>query len=225
MSAQDLYKKACDLVELGNFDYAIELFRQVLRNDPQYPDARKALRGTERRRLQEKGGSFANALLAPVRGLLTSIKGTFGGPRKKLEVFEDYLEKSPNSYWALMNAAAAAKKCELRDEYVMLYTDAIRLKPNDKRGLRVVSDALMEAGVPQEALTYLRRLSDMLPSDRDLLREVRDLEATQHMTSHQMEEAGSFRDMIRDKDEADRLEKSRRMAVTMDDLRGRVPEA
>jgi tetratricopeptide (TPR) repeat protein len=217
MSVQDLYQKACDAVERANYDYAVELFREVLRQEPQYPDARMALRGTERRRLQGKGG--AGGLTAPLAGLLTSLKVLFAKPRKQLEIYEDYLQKYPNSYWALMGAAGAARKCALQTDALMMYTDALKIKPSDKKGLRTISDAYMEAGQKDEALKYLMRLADMEPMNRDLQREVRDVEADTHMAAHQMDEAGSFRDLIRDKDEASRLEKSRRMAVTMDDLR------
>jgi len=219
MAVEDLYKKACDAVERANYAYAVELFREVLRQNPEYPDARMALRGTERRLRGEKGGGIVGALAA----LPTALKTLFGDSRKKLEAFEDYLEKHPNSFWGLMKAGAAARKAGLKGEAAMLYTDAIQQKPNHKGGLRVLCEVLIENGQSAEALKYMQRLATLAPEDRDLLHELRDLEATQHMSSHQMEGADSFRDMIRDKDEADRLEQSHRMAVTKDDLRSQVP--
>ncbi len=225
MAVEDLYKRACDAVERSNYGYAIELFREVLRQNPDYPDARIALRGTERRRLQQGGSSIGAALGAPVAGLLTSLKAMTGKPRKKLEVFEDYLEKRPDSFWALKKAAAAAQKAGFPEQAIIIYTDALKQKPDHQPSLRRISNILIEVGRSQEALQYLTRLAAMRPEDRDLQNEVRDLEATQHMSSHKMDGAESFRDMVRDKDEAERLEKSRRMAVTMDDLRAEVPEA
>jgi tetratricopeptide (TPR) repeat protein len=218
MAVDDLYKKACDAVERANYDYAIELFREVLRQDPKYPDARIALRGTERRRIQEKGRSIVATLGAPVRGLLTALKVAFGRGTKKLESYEDYLEKSPSSFWGLSGAAAAAAKAGFVDEAVLIYRDALKIKPNDKGALRHIGDLLVKMGQHEEALKYLNRLAQMQPRNRELQREVRDLAATEHMTSHDMEGAKSFRDLIRDKDVAEELEQEGRMAVTMDDM-------
>lgn len=225
MTVEDLYTKACDAVERANYDYAVELFREVLRQNPEYPDARAALRGTERRRAQEKGRSAFGALGAPVRALATALKGRFAKARKRLEVYEDYLEKSPSSFWALTKAAAAARKAGLRGEAIQVYRDALKLKPSSQKVLRALGDLLVEAAEHQEALKYLTRLSSLRPHDRDLDKEVRDLAATDHMVAHDMAGATSFRDMIRDTDEAARLEADGRMAVTTADLLERVATA
>jgi tetratricopeptide (TPR) repeat protein len=225
MAVEDLYTKACDAVERANYDYAIELLREVLRQNPQYPDARIALRGTERRRLQEKGGSHVAFLGQVVTLPLTAIRGAFAKPRQRLEVYEDFLEKDPSSFWGLAHAAAAARKAGLLGEAAQIYRDALHMRPSHKQTLRAIGDVLAESGQHQEALKYLTRLSALEPRNRDLDKEVRDLAATDHMTSHEMEGASSFRDMIRDRDQAARLEESGRMAVTMDDLQQRIGSA
>ena len=225
MAVEDLYAKACDAVERANYDYAVELFREVLRHNPEYPDARLALRGTERRRIQEKGRSITALLGTPFRAGLTTLKALFAKAPKRLELYEDYLEKSPSSFWGLCGAAAAAAKAGLKGEAIQTYRDALKLKPSHKRALRAIGDALIETKAHQEALKYLNRLAALEPKNRELQREVRDLAATEHMVAHDMESAGSFRDMIRDKALAERLEASGRMAVTMDDLRKNVQEA
>ena len=225
MAVEDLYSKACDAVERANYDYAVELFREVLRHNPEYPDARNALRGTERRRIQEKGRSVAVLVSAPFLAALTAIKAASAKGPKRLEVYEDYLERNPSSFWALTGAAAAAVKAGLKGEAVQIYRDALKLKPTDKNALRAVGNVLAEAGEHQEALKYMSRLASLDPRNRDLQREVRDLAATDHMASHDMESAESFRDMIKDKAMAEQLETKGRMAVTMDDLRNGIEEA
>ncbi|NLW51196.1 MAG: tetratricopeptide repeat protein [Candidatus Brocadiaceae bacterium] len=225
MAVEDLYTKACDAVERANYDYAVELFREVLRHTPDYPNARMALRGTERRRIQEKGRSVGALLTGPLRAAVTALKGAAAKAPKRIEIFEDYLETNPNSFWALSRVAAAAVKAGHKEEGVNLYRDALKVKPTDKAALRAVGDVLIDMGQHQEALKYLNRLAGLDPKDRDLQREVRDLSATQHMVSHDMESAESFRDMIRDKTMAEQLEAKGRMAVTMDDLRRSIEEA
>jgi len=225
MAVDDLYSKACDAVERGRFDYAIRLIREVLRQQPEYPDARIILRGAERRQLEQKGKSPLALLGVLPRRLLTTARALMARPRKKLEVYEDYLERSPNSFWALGKAADAARKAGLNSQAVQMYKDALTFKPNSKRMLRVLSDLLRQTGQSQEALRYLIRLADLQPTDRDLQHEVRDLTASDHIAAHEMETATSFMDLVRDRDEAARLEAEGRMAVTMDDLRKEVAES
>lgn len=225
MAVEDLYSKACEAVERAKHDYAIKLLREVLRQRPDYPDARILLRGTERRRLEEKGRSPLARLGAPPRVLATSVRALLAGPRKKLEIFEDHLQRSPSSSWALMKAAGAARKAGFDSEAVQIYKDALRLKPSAKKTLRALGNILRETGQHQEAVKYLIRLSNLEPTDRDLQDEVRDLSAMDHMAAHEMETADSFMDLVRDRDEAARLEASGRMAVTMDDLRRQVVQA
>ena len=217
MAVEDLYAKACEAVERKNLDYAISLFRQVLNIKPDYPDARAALRMTERRRLEAKGAGLA-IVTAPIGAAVASAKAATGGSRKKLEVYENFLEKHPNSFWGLMMAAGAAHGAGLIGEAVVIYRDALRFKPDDKAALRRITDALKETGDNAEALKYLARLSALEPANRTLGDEVRNLEADAHMSTHRVEEARNFRDLIRDKDEAARLEQAGHMAVSVDDL-------
>jgi tetratricopeptide (TPR) repeat protein len=225
MSVDDLYQKACDAVERANYDYAVELFREVLRQEPEYKDARLALRGTERRRAEEKGRSLVGMLAWPVRRLVTTLKTALAKPPKKIEAYEDFLQSYPSSFWALMRLAAAARRAGYEGEAVNAYKDALRFKPSNKKALRALSEMLGDSGQHQEALKYLTRLAALQPGNRDLQKELRDLTAAQHMTSHDMESAESFHELVRDRAEAERLEAAGRLDVTMDDLRHRVTQA
>lgn len=217
MAVDDLYKRAREAVERGNFDYAVELLREVLRQEPQYEDARSILRATERRRAEATSRLVRLLLMVPRAGL-TTVKALLRKGGKKLEVYEDFLENHPRSFWGLVRAARAAAKAGLPEVAVEIYQDALKQKPQNKRALRAIADVLLQMGNTREALTYLSRLSALQPEDRDLVREVRNLEATAHMASHKMEEADSFRDMIKDRDQAERFEEERRMAASKDDL-------
>ncbi|MCD6416302.1 MAG: tetratricopeptide repeat protein [Planctomycetes bacterium] len=219
MSTRDLYEKARQAVERSNYEYAIELLREVLRQDPGYQDARLILRGAERRMLRENHSAVLSAIGVPFAVLKTLIARRFKKGKDRLEVYEDFLEKHPNSFWGLMSVSAAARAAGLLNESVEMYKDAVKQRPESTRALRALADALKEAGEVEEALKYLSRLSALQPENRDVLAEMRDLEATEHMAVHRMEDVDSFRDVIRDKEAAKRLEEGRRQVVSMDDLR------
>jgi tetratricopeptide (TPR) repeat protein len=218
VSVEDLYKRATEAIERPNYDYAVRLLRDVLRRDPAYPDARMLLRATERRRAEAKGRSPLGLLAAPPAMAFTAVRALLRKPQDRLDVYEDYLERRPSSFWGLMGAAGAAADAGLTEQAAMLYRDALHLRPRSKKALRSISNLLVALGQTQEALKHLSSLAAMEPTDRDLQTELRNVEAQDHMSAHRMQQAEGFRDLIRDRDEAARLEESRRMAVTMDDL-------
>jgi tetratricopeptide (TPR) repeat protein len=222
MSVEDLYEKAREAVERNNFEYAVRLYRDLLRQRPEFPNARIALRGTERR-LQGEAGPL-RYLTIPVQMLVATVKALLAGKRKKLEVYEDFLEKNPNSFWGLSRAAGAAAGLGYNEEAITMYKDALRRKPRDKGALRALGDLLKEEARLDEAMQYLGTLAELEPTNRDLQRELRDLTATGHMTAHEMESAESFRDLIRDRDEAERLERASRAEGSADELERRIGE-
>jgi len=225
MAVEELYEKACDAVERANYDYAVELFREVLRQDPDFLDARIALRGTERRRAQERGRSIGLLMRMPLIAMATAVKGALSGAVKRLEAYEDFLKDYPDSFFGLMGAAAALRKAGHLDQAIIVYKDAQRIKPDNKRVLRALTDGLVQAGASREALRYAERLLAMAPRSRDLQREVRNLQASGHMEAHGLETATSFRDLIRDKDIADQLEQEGRVVATKEDLAEKVGQA
>ncbi len=217
MAVEDLYAKACDAVERANFPYAVRLLRDVLREKPDHIEARRLLRVAERR-VSEGKKSFLTAALSPCSMLWTGLRALVAKPRARLELYEDRLEKRPSSFSALVGGAGAAAAAGLFEPAADMYKDALQLKPNNKRALRRIADMLKQSGNNTDAVKYLSRLHSLKPKDRDLANELRDLQATDHMVTHRMDDAASFRDLIRDKEQAERLEDSHRMAVTMDDL-------
>jgi len=208
LAVKDLYDKACEAANKGNYDYAIELYREVLRIEPEYPGARVLLRGTERRRLREMGSSVTT-LTHRAGGAWHFLKAQlqFGNPRRRLESWEDFLEHAPSSTLGLLMAAKTARKAGYADTAATILKDLLTVRPDNKTALRVLGDTLEEAGQIKEALKFLRRLATLIPTDRNLNHRVKNLEAQAHMQETHMEEAESFRDMVRDKDFAEVAEK------------------
>jgi tetratricopeptide (TPR) repeat protein len=221
-ATQDLYDKACEAVERSNYAYAVELLREVLRRNPAHPDARVALRGTERRALQERGKSLGYWLGMPFAILLATLKSGAAGREKKLEIWEDVLRTYPDSFTALVNAGQAAWKLGYPEEAANTFKDAQRIKPKAKKLLRALVNVLVELKRSHDALPYAEILEKLMPRDKDIQREVRNLQASGHMQTTGMAEAESFRDLLRDKDTADELEAAGHMDVTRDDLHSRV---
>ncbi len=208
MAVEDLYDKACEAGNKGNYGYAIELYREVLRIDPEYEEARRLLRGIERRRYEENYG-FLYLAMAWLRGLwpLAKAYAQFNKPRKRLESCEDFLELIPNYKHVLLMAGKAARRCGLDEASTVLFHDVLAQDEENETALRALGEAYQEDGETGKALKYLGRLSDLKPEDRQLQARVKNMEAEAHMQKTQMDEAESFRDMIKDEEFAEEAER------------------
>jgi tetratricopeptide (TPR) repeat protein len=213
MAVDDLYTKACDAVEKGNYDYAIALFREVLRAEPEYPKARMALRLCERRRLAERG----NAILA--KGLrflkrLPSLVRAYAlqnKPDRALEAIEGFLVDNPSFVPALVKAGLTARKAGLVQASIDVFRDALTLSPANKTCLRELSELYEEVGARSDALVMMDRLIKLEPTNQELRSRFKNLEALEHMEKHKIDHTtvgeGRFREFVRDQAQADELER------------------
>ncbi|NIO14856.1 MAG: tetratricopeptide repeat protein, partial [Xanthomonadales bacterium] len=64
----------------------------------------------------------------------------------------------------------------LKEEAIQLYDDALKVDPANTKALRNITDLLKAMDRVPDALPYLQRLAEQKPDDRDLQRELRDLE-------------------------------------------------
>ena len=204
MAVKDLYDKACEAFNKGNYDYAVELYREVLRLSPDYANARVLLRGTERRRLAERGSSIVATLVNRIKGFWPLLKARLHGksPAKQLECCEDCLETNPSRIGALMMAGRAAAAAGYNESAIAIFKDVLSLRANHKKALRALAEAFEQAGQIKEALAALLRLAPMVPTDRELQMRIKNLQATQHMQTTGMDHAETFRDLIRDQEVA-----------------------
>lgn len=219
MAVEDLYKKACDAVEKGNYDYSVALFREVLRAEPEFPKARMALRVCERRREAERGTGALARMLRYVKRLPALIRGGMLGskPDKALEAYETFLMDNPSNVGGLIKAGAAARKAGLTQASIDIYKDAHTLAPTNKNALRALNELYEEIGEREEALKSMERLIGLEPENQDLQHRYKNLQALEHMQKHGMDQStmgkeGDFRKMLKDQDEASRLEKEQQFS-------------
>lgn len=203
----DMFRRARAAVDGGNYDYAIELFREMLRIEPNHINARVALRGCARKRFDEKGGVGAK-IAGVLKGIVPYLR-TFlaaGKPNSAIEACEDYLMNDPYNTHVLVKEGRAARKAGHFDLAVLLFEDMRQRNPGYVRALRelgqIHEDDLNE---PHKALPYYRQIMQLAPSDSIANKKVKDLEARCHMEDQQITADSSFTDHIKDKDKQKEL--------------------
>src|SRR5689334_2301524 len=105
-----LWLKAVAAIELRNFDYAISLLQELLKQEPRFLTGRELLRRAEvTRRKSPKKGLFGISI-TPI-GVMQAQQKIKKDPKRAVEILEKVLEKEPYNRQAnlvLKEAALAA---------------------------------------------------------------------------------------------------------------------
>ncbi len=220
ISLREMFDKGKLAYERNNLDYAVTLFESVLKKEPAFYACREALRATQFKRHAGKKSFFRKVLgsagsspqLAKAQIALRSQ------PADAMHFAETVLNGDPNNIAAHKILAHAAMKLELVQTAVLSLEIAFKNLPSDKElGMRL-GEALIEARQSSRAEKILRDLSSEHPNDPELQQAFKDASANHTMQAGRYDTLedgdGSYRDILRDKQEATRLEQDQRQVKT-----------
>jgi tetratricopeptide (TPR) repeat protein len=209
-----LYKRADEAFKKHNYDYAREMFRQIINKNPDHEKAHEGLKITLIKKFQETGATSKIKLIAMKGQFEVQIKAT-KDPSRRIDACLNYLNDDPTNgkvravlCEALLtlghsNAAAAEAKMALQDD------------PGNVVALKTMVQAFSATGRVKEAQTALDRVATLLKDDRDLEKLRRDLAAQQTMAAG-FDAAGKdgFRSALKNADQAEELEKRSKLIQT-----------
>ncbi len=211
---KELYNKGLAAYEKGNYDYSIDLFFSCVEMEPRFLAARKYLRSTEIRKFQKTGkGSFAH-VLSSVTGLpdylkmMTLLKS--GKAEQAVLSAEKLLRNDPLNKKYIMAFVHAASAAGLPEAAIHTLELAHEHYQNDIRILNWLGSLYIKTGKTRSARSCFESLCELCPNDPNALKSLKDVMALDSMNtdgwSEAAERGGTYRDMIRDTDEATRLE-------------------
>lgn len=207
--ARMLWQKAKSAAELKNHGYATSLIQTVLKECPGFLDGRKALRAIAISQLAGKkaGGSLLGSLTS------TSFRGSASvkkDPMAAMEMAEKTLEADPYNAQAnhlLKEAATAAGYPEVA---IFCLETLLKANAKDTKVLHELGEIYLAAEQNDKALEVYNRIGQINPGDLLAIKKAKDAAATATMKSGGWETAKSYRDLIKNKDEAASLEQSNR---------------
>ncbi len=219
---REQYEKGKSAFDRKNFDYAIAIFNQVLEQEPGFYDCREALRASQ---FKKSGGSstffkkiWSGAGSQPLlaRGQLALMKE----PVDALKIAEQILNGDPNSAAAHKLLGEAAMLCELPKTAILSLEIAVKNSPKDEEIKKNLARAYSAAGQGDKAETIFAELMRLHPSDLRLVQELKDISAKKTLTEGGYEAlsdgSGSYRDILKDKDQAVAMEQESRQVKTGD---------
>ena len=223
--ARDLYQKAQGSIERNNLDYAIELFQEVLRLEPNFTKARKILRAAQMKRAESQG-SFKRAMAAAkVQPTLMKGRAVLGkNPAEAMVIAESALCEDPRNGQALQLLAEAAEAACYPETAAQTLDHHTQVNPRDTRALHSLGRIYCSLNQYDLARDVYNRLVQIDPSDFVAQKALKDSTAKGAMQTGGWEEAKSYRDIIKDKEEAVSLEQQSRVVRAEDMIENLIQE-
>ena len=208
-NARTLWLKARSAVELRNYGYAISLIQAVLKDNPGFLDGRKLLRKVEILSTKGKKAFLSGLSTASLRGAGLMKKD----PKAAMELAEKNLETDPTNAQInhlLKEAAKAAGFIEIAAFALETIVDS---DPKDTKTMHELGELYLLMGLPDLAVAIYTRIAEQNPADLTAVKRSKDAAATASMKSGGWDKSGdkSYRDMMKNKDEAISLEQQGRV--------------
>jgi len=227
---RELFEKGIAAVQRNNLEYALVIFNQILSKEPGFYECREQLRGTQLKKAGSGGGFFKKMLgkagsspnLAKAQILLRT------NPLEAIKAAEETLNSDPNNVLAHKTLAEAAISADLLRTAVLSLEIARKNAPQDQDVALRLAQALVLLGNVSRAMTIYNELKRLNPHDTELDMTIKNLTA-----SITMQEGGydaiaggnaSYRDILKDKDEAVSLEQQNRVEKAGDIARRLISE-
>lgn len=214
-SLREQYEKGKAAFERNNLDYAITILTAVLEQEPAFYDCREALRATQFRRANASGTGFFRKLISKTNPRLAKALAVWRRePLSALKDCEQVLNGDPNNLAAHRILADAALQAGLPRTALLSLEIVHRQAPEDRDVGLKLARTLAPMGHWARAQKLVDDLVAAHPNDPELLEAAKDMAAKRTLTEGRYENLaggqGSYRDILKDKDEAVALEQERR---------------
>lgn len=219
---RELYDKGKTALTRNNIDYAIIHFEQVLHKEPGFYECREALRAAQFKKAGASTGFFkkfiGSASSQPIiaKGQMALRKN----PLEALIIAEQVLNGDPNNGAAHKLLAEAADAADLPRTAILSLEILVKASPKD-RDLKIQLAAayakLNQISKAEAIYTELLRLN---PNDAEVSQAYKNLSARKTLDdagyATLADGEGSYRDALKDKDEAVALEQEGRQVKSED---------
>ena len=224
--AQNFFNSGFAAFERGNLDMAIELLLQSLEIDPMSFRTRKFLRAASLQRYVKTKPSSLKIKLSEIASLGTAMKCESllkaGKLREALVASEKLVEASPLSVKNMGVAAKCALAAGQPEVASMLFETALQVDLGNEAVMTKLAEIYCQAKEWAKAREIYSALLGKHPQDGHLVTLLKDTEARMTMAGGWEEVASSnkkegFRDLIKNKEEANKLDMKNKATVSEGD--------
>lgn len=210
-----------------NPTYAVDILANIVSRTPACLEARKILRQAQQRASKGKTKGLGSLL-----GKVTSIPFSMGNdakikkdPQKAIDFAEKMLIANPGNVAAHHIIGTAAELLELESTAVFAYETIHKLEPSNTENAKALMSVLIKTGQSEEAIRIGDAAYRANPSDDEVQALIKKASVEQTMEKGKWEEDKSFRDKLKDQDEAHKLEQAGRAKTGESGLRSMIADA
>jgi len=218
-----LWLKAVAAIELRNFGYAISLLQEILKQEPQFLTGRELLRRTEVTRSKSAKKSFFTISTASI-SVMNAQRQIKKDPKRAVEILEKVLEEEPYNRQANLALKEAALTAGWPEIAVFALRTLLEENPRDVRVLHDLGRLYHELEDSDQEVEVYNQITAIDPLDAQALRLGKDASARASMKRGGWTQAESYRDLIKDKEEAISLEQQSRLRLTGEALDQQIAE-
>ncbi len=213
-------QKAEEAIRRRNYDFAIQLFQQLLEIEPDQAEARGGLRVALKKRHEgKKGGAFLRKLSGGGPLAMAKTLRKAGKHKAAIKSFESYLATNPLDVDANLQLGMTLEEGGFFNSARVVYEFTAEVAPRNPEGLKRAGAMMQKAAQFDKALDYYERALEADPRDQDALKARKDLSAEAALSSRTKDGGVQHsRDQIKDQDAARQLERSRRRHRTEEEL-------
>ena len=209
-SQRAAWLKAMSAMELRNYGYAIQLLQAVLRNHPEFLLARQLARKAAVAKFGgRKGvlGGLSGASFSSMK-VQSQVKKD---PVAAFDAIEKMLEAGPYSSQANQLLKEAALGAKMPEVALFALETIIEGNPKDTKTMHELAKLYMENEQPAKAGDVYGKILEINPNDLSAVKSGKDAAAAASMQQGGWDrEEATYRDLIKDKDQAVALEQQGR---------------
>jgi tetratricopeptide (TPR) repeat protein len=215
-----LWLKAVSAIELRNYGYAISLLSAVLKEFPAFLEGRKVLRRAEIAANKGRKSFLSGLSTASMKGSSLMKKD----PVSAMEMAEKTLETDPYNVQGNNLLKESAKQAGMPEIAAFALEILIEGNPKDTKLMHELAEHYVSMGLSDKAVHVYTKISELNPADLIALKRGKDASAQASMSQGGWEKAQSYRDLIKNKDEAKMLEEKGRVVRDLDTINSQIAE-
>jgi tetratricopeptide (TPR) repeat protein len=220
--SREPYEKGVAAFQRQNYDYAIAIFTQVLQKEPAFYECREALRASQHKKAGAASGFFKKVLNSASSSPLIA-KGQIAlrtNPVEALNLGEQILNSDPQSVSGHKLVAEAAMSLDLPKTAILSLEIVVKNAPKDKNLALLLARAYSAANLIDKAVAVYTDLAAANPGDPEIALILNNLSARKTLKEGGYEALeggqGSYRDILKNKEEAVALEQGNRQVKSED---------
>ena len=217
-----LWDKAVKSLRMQNFDYVTQLLLPIVKEEPRFLDARRALRKAQMQ-VQGAGGKKKGGLLSSAGSMKAAVKikpMITKDPVEAMKMIEEELFNDPSSKGLNELLYESAMKADLPEVAVLALETVRDANPKDTAILRKLAHHYEGVGEHQKSADVFTAITAIDPTDLDAVRGVTKASTRASLDKNKMEDGG----MKRDDEERARLELLSRQHLTPEQIEEQLAE-